>query len=280
MKMRKIGFVMALALCTLPMMGQTTTPEITRLNAESVLALNDLGATATPMFHPAIQSALTAGTLQLRQYVRYDPAAETVTVLQFTTAANAVMPTPDLGAIANDILTQYVIKVDRVYVSSTPSPSILLVGRVSSHVLPGPFGEFVGAPAAVSIGHTTGASPTLSNAVVVIAGRVVSFAAAAAGTLTFPTTTTTPPPPAEGPMITIREVPATNFPIITLDATGTTGATTYSWRVISGQAGLATPTAARTEAYLLGLDTEYVFELTATDATGRTATQRITVRKF
>jgi hypothetical protein len=161
----------------------------------------------------------------------------------------------------------------------------MLTGTVAGSPLAGPYGELAGAPAAISLGYTTATPMTLNNAVVLIAGRVVSYGASAGGTITFPAGPPTPPPPSGAPTVVIRPIPETAFPIVRLDATGSTnpagGALTYQWRVIAGQAGISTPTAAATDVYLLGLGAgDYTFEVTVTNSAGQSTSQRITVRKL
>jgi hypothetical protein len=265
----------------------STTPAVQSFSIENTVSLDDIGATTTAQFNPAVLTAIQGGALQLRQSVRFDPAAMTLTVNQFTTQPGAPLPTPSTASLGNDLLSTYVIRVDRIYTATTPSPSVMFVGTVTANSPQSPHGNLTGAPAAVSVGYTTATPQTLNNAVALIAGRVVTFSGATTGTLTFPQTPGTggpTTPPAGAPSVIVRPVADTNYPIIRLDASQTTnpggGTLTYSWRVVSGAASISAPTAASTDAYLLGSQGEYTFEVTVTNATGQSTSSRITVRKL
>jgi hypothetical protein len=289
--------------------AQTTAPStVQTFSSESGLALNSFSATATANFNPTVMSAIQAGALELRQSIQWEAAAVAppgttpvgrLMVRLFTVQPNAPLPTPETVNIGNALVSTYVINVDKVYVGSAPSSSVMFVGTVASNSLPDPYGNLTGAPAAVSVGYSTGATgggttggttttpATLNNAVVLIAGRVVSYAATVGGTVTFPDSGGPgggTPPPSGAPVVVIKDIGATNFSIVRLDASGSTnpagGTLTYRWRVVSGAGSISDPNAAATDAYLLGLDTQYVFEVMVTNSAGQSTTRQVTVQKF
>jgi hypothetical protein len=256
--------------------GSTTAP-FQSLSIERVQTTSNLLATEAATIEPGVLAAITSGALEARQRLVFNADNNTLTSTLFTVAPGSPAVTPLTSpALSNNVLGTFAIAVDRFYSSTTPVPSILIVGRVQSSSN-SPFGSLAGLPAAVSVGYTAGAGgatqvATINNAVVVVAGRVVGYSSTAAGTLTVPVAPTTPGGGPTGPTVVIKPVGDAILSQIQLDASGSTdpggGALTYSWRVVGKSATLinansATPSVQFSE----GFGT-YTFEVTVTNAMG------------
>lgn len=197
-------FAIPLAAQAPPTTATCTTPpaSITTLSIEHVQTLSNILTTLTPNVPANILAAITSGAQEIRSRLVYNPQQNTVTETTFLVAPGSPNPTPLAIDVTQQTIQGFVLNVDKVYTSCKPTPSVLFVGTIGN-VGPAPFGNFSGAPAAISIGYTTDKTPAINNVVEVVAGQAVAFSPAASGTLTFPAAPVTPPTTAGVPTIVI-----------------------------------------------------------------------------
>ncbi len=259
----------------------STTPTVTAFNVERALTLTAFNTTLTPSIPTSVLPGIQSGALEIRESLNYSPQDSLLTVNLFTVQVGSQIPTPSTNA-ASTTFSTYAIKVDKVYGATTPSNTFMFVGTVATNSPVSPFGNLIGAPAAVAIGFTNDTPPKINNAVTLIAGVAVEYSAAASGTLTFtgvpvgPPTTTGP----TGPQIVLNVPGAVTINMVALDASGTTGGNpplTYSWTVMTGTASIASANKATAVATLLGGFGQYTFQVTVTDSSGNTAQKTVTV---
>lgn len=275
---------------SVPGRAQTTTPTLTALSSfERTISLSGVLTTLAPTISPDVLASITSGAVDFREQVNYNPGQGILVSTYFVVQAGSPTPTNLPLLPASSIVASTTLRVDRVYVGTSPTPSVMLVGVIfnSSGT---PYGSFAGAPATYSFGYTAGTPPTVSNVVETLAGTAVLYSSTAAGNFTVNQPGGGGPPAGT---ITIS-LSGPNGPIgsnnilqtvgsnVTITATATStnpGALTYSWTANSGY----TPIAA------LGVNTPSlslqfavhqtsVWTLTVTDATGLTASVTVTVQ--
>ncbi len=201
---------------TLSLEAQTTPPttpptctvaptSLQSLSIERALTLSNLLTTITPNVPANILASIAGGAQEIRTRLIYNSQANTVTDTTFLVAAGSPNPTPLAVDVTGSTIQSYVLNVSQIFTSCSPTPSVLIVGKVGSSN--GPFGNFQGAPAAISIGYTTDTPAKINNVVEVVAGQVVAYSASAQGTLTFPAAPVTPPGTSAGaPVIVLSPV--------------------------------------------------------------------------
>lgn len=260
----------------------TTAPaSVASLSIEQVLTLTNILTTLTPNVPANVLAGITSGGQEVRNRIIYNPTVSTVTVTTFTVATGSPNPTPIGLDITPSQLQSYTLNVDKVYTSCNPTPSILFVGTLNS--TNGPFGNYSGAPGAVSLGYTTDASPKLNNVVEVIAGNVVAYSASANGTVTFPPL----PPPSSGPSgaptIILSPAPPTTgsiqvfFNPFQVSAAGSTDpanlALTYTWTSDKPASFGPSPNVANPLITFQSGASDYKITVTVTNSAGVSATQ-------
>ena len=185
---------------TLSLEAQPTTPPPTcsvaptslqSLSIERALTLSNLLTTITPNVPANILASIAGGAQEIRTRLIYNSQTNAVTDTTFLVAAGSPIPTPLAVDVTGTTVQSFVLNVSQIFTSCSPKPSVLIVGTVGSSN--GPFGNFQGAPGAISIGYTTDTPAKINNVVEVIAGAVVAYSASAQGTLTFPAAPVTPP---------------------------------------------------------------------------------------
>ncbi len=202
---------------TLSLGAQTTPPatapptcavaptSLQNLSIERTLTLSNLLTTITPNVPANILASIAGGAQVIRTRLIYNSQTNTVTDTTFLVAAGSAIPTPLAVDVTGSTIQSYVLNVSQIFTSCQPTPSVLIVGTVGSSN--GPFGNFQGAPAAISIGYTTDTPAKINNVVEVVAGAVVAYSADAQGTLTFPAAPVTPPGTTGGaPVIVLSPV--------------------------------------------------------------------------
>lgn len=262
----------------------TTPPVLQSYSAENVVAINQVLSTLTPTLPPVIAAGVASGALEIRQSATFNADNQLLTLNLFTVQKGAPLPTPTGGIVPSSLFSIMSIKVDKIYTSCTPGDSLMFVGTVATNTPPSPFGNVTGAPAAVSLGLTSDTPPKLNNLVTLIAGVAVQYAAAGAGTITFTGAPVTPPGSGTGPTIVVAPASPTSYPIVTLDASGTTSANTpltFLWSVVSGSAYIGgDPTASKVTGYMQGGTGVYTFRVTVTDSKGNVSTQDVPIQFF
>lgn len=200
---------------------------VTSLSIESVLTLSNVMSTLAPNIPADVLAGISSGAQEIRSRLIYNPTANTITNTVFQVAPGSPNPTPLFVNVDPSTLIAYTLGVDKVYTSCKPVPNVLFVGTISGSG--GSFGNFTGAPAAISIGYTTGATPNVNNVVEVIAGTVVAYAASARGSVVFPAAPVTPggganaaPTIVVGPGVSTSTVNQVFINPITIDVTGST----------------------------------------------------------
>lgn len=213
--------LVAVGTCAIPLGAQTTTTatcptgagSVNAFSIESVLTLSNVLSTLTPNAPGNILAAITSGAQEIRDRMIYNPGQSTITTTIFTVAPGAPNPTPLSIDVTQQTLVTAVLNIDRIYTSTTPRPSVMFVGTIG--VGSGVFGNFAGAPGAISIGYTTDTPAKINNVVELIAGEVISFSGTGVGALpgnagiTFPAAPVTPPATAGTPTIVVNPVPVT-----------------------------------------------------------------------
>ncbi|HZS93210.1 MAG TPA: hypothetical protein VFA78_00295, partial [Chloroflexota bacterium] len=198
--------------------------------------------------------------------------------------AGSPLPTPNFN-FATGVFQTTSIQVSQILTSCSPSPSILIVGRVNNATTNGIFGTLTGAPVAISIGYTTDNPPKINNIAYVIAGVATTYSASGSGTLTFPAATSgggSGGGTGTGPTIVVKTSNGTTIasssvtqvatsPFI-LDASSSTGngALTYSFATSSANAPVAFVNTGTNGVYQVQFPAagDYVITLTVTDASG------------
>lgn len=295
------GFsVAALCLTMAVAAGQTTTTpggptcptvpaSLTSFSIENTVKLTNFLATTTPNIPANIIAAITGGAQEIRERLIYNPGGNTITATVFLVAPGSPSPTPLSSNITSTTLATYAISIDKIYQSCTPTPAIMFVGTVTSSsggalVSAGPFGSLVGDPAAISVGYTNASPPVLSNVVTLFSGIGVSYSAAGSGTVTFPVVAVTPPGSnGSGPTIVLNPnfsstgVNQVNQNFLTLDASGTQGATKFAWSANPPVTFIPNSADAAVEQVQLPSKGDYVFTLTVTGNGGTTSTLTFTI---
>jgi hypothetical protein len=267
---------------TTPGSTSPTPPAVSAFNIERVTPLNSISSTLTPKLDPATLAAVQSGALEIREQINYNAQNQVLTVNLFTAQPGAPLPTPAGSNISKSTFSTYTISVDKVYLSTTPNPSVLFVGTVGSNTPASPFGNLSGAAAAVSIGYTSDTPPKINNVVTLVAGTYLDYTASATGTLTFTSNPITPPGSSggAGPVISVVEPGVTTFRAVTLDASKSTGTPTlkFQWSVVAGAADVGNATTSVATGYIYGGAGTYTFKVTVTDGNGVSATKTIDVQ--
>jgi hypothetical protein len=262
----------------------TTAPtSITALSIERVLTLTDLLTTLTPNSPTSVLGGLQSGAEEVRTRLIYNPQQNTVTDTTFVVPAGSPIPTPLSTDITSSTLLSYVLTVSEILQSCQPTPSILIVGTITSSPL-SPYVNFQGAPAAISLGYTTATPPVINNVVELIAGSILAYSASGTGTLTFPTVTVTPPGTTTGapvvvlnPMIPAGEQVFQSPLFVTAMATDPNNlALTYSWSS-SPQANFYPNNEASTNIYFVAGTGTYTITVTVMNSAGQATKQSFTV---
>jgi hypothetical protein len=267
----------------------TTAPtSITALSIERVLTLSNILTTLTPNVPANILAGIAGGAEEIRTRLIYNPTANTLTETTFLVAAGSPLPTPLGVDVTSGTIQSYVLSVSQIYTSCKPTPSLLLVGTITTASV-SPYAGFQGAVAAVSIGYTTDATPLINNVVEVVAGSILAYSASGSGTLTFPTVTVTPPGTNNGaPVVVLNPVPPAqgSFQVfqnpLYIDASGSTDpnklALTYTWSSNLPVNFQPSNTVPNPSIYFVSGAGDYQITVTVTNSAGKVSSQSFTVQ--
>ncbi len=262
----------------------TTTPTtLSALNIERVLTLSDILTTLTPNVSTSVLGAITGGAEEIRTRLVYNATQNTITETTFLVAAGSPLPTPLGVDVTSSTIQSYVIAIDQILTGTKPTPSLLIVGTISSATV-SPYANFTGAPVAISLGYTTATPPVINNVVEVIAGSVLAYSASGSGTLQFPSVPVTPPGTTAGnPTIVLNPPPpAAGAPFqvfqnpFYVNAGGSTDpnnlALTYSWSSNLPVNFSPSNTVANPSIYFVSGAGDYTITLTVTNSAGKVST--------
>jgi hypothetical protein len=278
----------------------TAPSSINVLNLERTVALTGLSSTLTPTIPTAIQTAVAAGSLELRQQFVLETSSTVITITEFAAQPSSTMPTPPGSINFSNVISRETFNIDKIYASCKPRPSVLITGTISQNYPVSPIGDLLGVPAAISLGYTTDTPAKVNNVVIVYSGLAAIYSAAATGTLTFPASSVVPPGSNAGaPVIVVAGGlnQATSQKQIVLDLTQTTSPlnlqVTYNTMQVAptAQGSTGPPTGGIPQAAAInnamtaqplitfaGGKGTYAFQVTAMDSSGRTSTQTVVIQ--
>ena len=264
----------------------TAAPSLKSLTLESVVPIENVNSTIAPNIPASLLSALTGGTMELRQQLNYNAAAKTLMVIGISEPAGSPLPTPSAATGVTTLWT-YTVNVDRVEMTAKPGNAVVFLGSVASGSSSTPFGDISGALVSVSAGYLaptgTSSSTTFVGISTGIAGSASLFSRQGSGTVVLGSSPTGGVPMAvAGPKNFISGTPQ-----FQLDGTHSTdpsgGTVTYHWTFVPFFG---------TTANLLGADTasptvtvpsyadaegDYTFQLMVSNSAGLSATDTVTV---
>jgi hypothetical protein len=263
------------------------TPQLQTYSVEVTVPLSQVGANPAPTGVPAnILQALQAGALEIRHSLTYSAPNSRMSVRTFLVQPGAPNPTPAAG---QSMLTEsYEVNVENVFWGAqtvappgTNATSIVITGRIGSSST-SILGNLVNKLFVHSAGYDTG---RFTNLTTVISGTSTIYAAQGTGTLSAGGTSGGGPgtggnrPPVV--VVTAGNNATTAQVEIQLDASGSSdpeGAPlSFSWRSIGKTAAVINRNSAKPSVQFAEGFGEYVFEVTATDDQGISATGQVRV---
>ena len=263
--------------------GQT----LTALTLERTLQLNNVLTTRTPAdMSTTTVAALSAGALEMREQLNYNPALNTLTSTLFVVPASAPNPTNLNQLPFGSFVGSSTMSIDKIYIASTPYNSVEFMGTVS-HSTDSPYGNYMGAFETFSFGFTSDRPPAIRDVIETYSGAVVIYTPSSTGNFTI----VRPAVLNGGTNLSINinglttNTPAFTTAInqITLDASGSTPANaTFTWSVVSGSAAISFPDGKTSVAnvQLASGKMTYVLKLTVMDSKGATSIATVTINFF
>ena len=264
----------------------TPAPSLKSLTLEAVVPIANVDSTTAPNIPASLLSALTSGTMEMRQQLIYNAAAQTLKITGISEAAGSPLPTPTDAAGVTTLWT-YTVNIDKVDLSAKPGNAVAFVGSAASGSSNTPFGDISGSLVSVAAGYLapTGASSstTFSGISTSIAGSASLFSKQGTGTVTTSSGSTGGVPIAvAGPKNFISATPQ-----FQLDATHSTdpngGTLIYHWTFVpffgttANLVGADTATPTVTVPDYSDAQGDYTFQLTVTNAAGLSAMDTVTV---
>jgi hypothetical protein len=292
--LRNFGGALSLALLvgatvsSVPLRAQA--PTLTAFSAERTISLTNVLTTVTPTVPAALLASLAAGAVQIREQTSYNPQNSTLTSTLFTVASGSPANTNLAQVPFGSFIATTAITVDRIYVTSAPTPAVMFVGTVTQSPVT-PYGNFSGAAATYSFGYTaanTTATPptaaTIGPVIEQISGIVVLYSASASGTFTITAPATTGGGGAGAVTVVINGSTSATPTLTTvvnqlvLDASATTtstgGTLTFAFALAPGSpsAAITGGNTSKASVQLNSGQNTYKFTLTITDSKGTTPT--------
>ena len=137
--------------------AQTAGSTVGDFTIERVLTLASIIAPTAPNFPPPVLAGLQAGAIEIHQVFAYNSAKGTVEQTAFVVPGKSPVPFPSPGNAP--VADHYIVQVDAASVTSSPSPSVVLIGHVTSNDVPTPWGNITGAGISIAFGYqSTGSS--------------------------------------------------------------------------------------------------------------------------
>jgi hypothetical protein len=290
--MRTTALGVFLATLTVGLNAQTTTntQQVSSFSVEAPITLAAIQSTLTPNIPANILASITGGAVEIRSrivMVAAEPPGTnpTLRVNAFLVAPGSPAQTP--VAAQSQTLFSYVMRVDQIILSNSPTRGVTFIGTVTTNDMVSPFGSLVGATIIVSTGYTvSGSTTTFSNLAVVAPGLAVIYSARPTGTLTLAAgagggTGGTPgnraPIAVAGPQGLV-----TTLPEVQLDASASSDPDgdpiTFSWKSVGRPVNILDANTAKPRVQLFGNGFgDYTFEVTVTDNRGASSTARVTI---
>jgi hypothetical protein len=255
---------------------------------ERTLTPAQFTSTFTPTFPTGLIPAVTGpnAAMEIREGFNYNVQNQLLSINLFPAQVGSTSPVPIASLTSgssstfanNTIFAGLSMKVDKVYVSCTPTTGVMFVGTIATNSPASPFGDLTGAPVAVGIGlstptgtstgGTTATNPSITNVSVLIPGRVVEYSPAGVGTVNFTNSSVAPPGTTGGVAIAIVPVADSTLRVVDLVASSNVSNVTYKWTVKNGAADVANQNSAHALGYIQGGAGTYVFTVTVSDSSG------------
>ena len=106
--------------------AQTAGSTVGDFTIERVLTLASIIAPTAPNFPPPVLAGLQAGAIEIHQVFAYNSAKGTVEQTAFVVPGKSPVPFPNPGNAP--LADHYIVQVDAASVTSSPSPSVVLIG--------------------------------------------------------------------------------------------------------------------------------------------------------
>jgi hypothetical protein len=164
--------------------AQTAGPAVGDFTIERVLTLASIVAPTAPNFPPPVLAGLQAGAIEIHQVFAYNSAKGTVEQTAFVVPGKSPVPFPNPGSAP--LADHYIVQVDGASVTSSPSPSVVLLGHVTSNDVATPWGNINGAGISIAFGYqSTGSSVQFGPIVESVSPVYGLYTAAGAGSLSL-----------------------------------------------------------------------------------------------
>ncbi len=249
------------ATCTTPPSG------VSSFLMEHVVDVTTIKSTFTPSLPADVVTQIFSGAKEVRSRIAYNQATKILTNDLFLVDPGSPDPSPSSLDIVKVRFGYIVVTVDKVYTSCRPRPSVSLVGVIDDGYPV--FGNPTGAPYTFSFGYTLDATPSFRDIVSDAGGLALVYAEHAPGSISFQTLNAAI---AGGPIV------VTKSPMVTLNASGTTGALTYTWSSPFWGLAFIDQGMPSTRVWIGAGAGDYLVNLTVRNADGDQSTTTVTIR--
>lgn len=164
--------------------AQTAGSAVGDFTIERVLTIASIVSPTAPNFPPPVLAGLQAGAIEIHQVFAYSSAKGIVEQTAFVVPGNSSVPFPNPSAAP--VADHYFVQVDAADVTSSPSPSVVLIGRVTSNDVATPWGNITGAGITISFGYrNTGSSVQFGPIIESVSPVYGLYTATGAGSLSL-----------------------------------------------------------------------------------------------